>query len=63
MFAIGHDLYVISTTLDGSVQVIAGKREGATVMLPLRQGNLPVIESIKIIGEYNKVSRWQRDRR
>lgn len=63
MFNIGHNLYVISTTLDGLVQVIAGKREGAEVMLPLRQGNLPVIESVKIIGEYNKVSRRTRDRR
>ena len=63
MFSIGHELYVISTTLDGLVQVIAGKREGALVMLPLRQGNLPVIESIKIIGEYNKVTTRRRDRR
>ena len=63
MFSIGHNLYVISTTLDGTIQVIAGHREGATVMLPLRQGNLPVIESVKIIGEYNKLSKRQRDRR
>jgi len=63
MFALGHNLYVITTTLDGTIQVIAGKREGASVMLPLRQGNLPVIESIKIIGEFNKVSKRVKDHR
>ena len=63
MFDIGNHLYVITTTLDGHIQVIAGKREGAAVMLPLRQGNLPVIESVKIIGEYNKLSKRTRDRR
>lgn len=53
MFAIGHDLFAITTTLDGRVELIAGDREGAALMLPFRAENLPA-GPIRIIAEYNK---------
>lgn len=53
MHSIGNSLYVITTTLDGSVQLIAGTREGATIMLPFRAENLPA-GPMRIMAEYNK---------
>jgi len=60
MYPIGHDLYVITTTLDGSVQLIAGGKEAARVMLPFRPENLPAGPT-EIIAEYNKLDAVFRD--
>lgn len=62
MFPIGHDLYVITTTLDGDLQLIAGGREAAVVMLPFRAENIPAGPT-EIIAEYNKLDAVFGDRR
>ncbi len=62
MFPIGHDLYVITTTLDGDLQLIAGGRKAAVVMLPFRAENIPAGPT-EIIAEYNKLDVVFGDRR
>lgn len=62
MFPIGNDLYVITTTLDGDLQLIAGGREAAPIMLPFRAENIPAGPT-EIIAEYNKLDAVFGDRR
>lgn len=42
MFPIGHDLYVITTTLDGDVHLVAGNNRAAPLMLPFRPHSAPL---------------------
>lgn len=60
MEPIGHNLYVISTSLDGEVILIAGGRAASSVFLPFKPNGAPV-RTVNIQASYGQPSAWEMD--